>query len=371
MALSPLFRPLSFDELPGWSLDRPARAFEAFRRSAFHVVAKGYRTGALGVAAEAFSDAFEAARAGVAPDPRRFFERCFVPCRVSPEPKADGFVTGFYEPVAEACRIRTGPFRYPLYARPADLVDVDAQNRPAEMEPACRFGRATPSGIVDYFDRAAIERGALEGRGLEIAWLSDPVDLFFIHVQGAARLEMNDGETVRVTYAAKSGHPFTGPGAVLRDFGEIPADAITMQSIRRWLRSNPGRRDEILQRNRSFIFFREAPVDDPALGPVAAAKVPLTPGRSIAVDRELHTFGTPFFIDAPSLKAFDSASFRRLMIAQDTGSAIVGAARGDLFAGSGDAAGEIAGVVRHPADFYALLPRTLVESAALAGHVAR
>ena len=121
----------------------------------------------------------------------------------------------------------------------------------------------------------------------------------------------------------------------------------------------PDRVDEILWQNRSYIFFREAPVDDPALGPIAAAKVPLTPGRSMAVDRLLHTFGTPFYIDAPALTAFDGKPFRRLMIAQDTGSAITGPARGDLFAGSGDAAGEIAGVVRNAADFYALVPRAL------------
>ena len=364
MALSPLFKPLSFAELPGWSSDQPAEAFAAFRRSAFHILTKGYRTGALGVAAEAFCDAYEHARSEAKPDPRSFFERWFVPCRVSPAPRSHGFVTGFYEPTAKASRVRSNIFRYPLYARPADLVDVTAGNRPAGMDPSFRFGRDTSSGVKEYFDRAAIEKGALEGRGLEIAWLADPVDLFFIHVQGAARLEMVDGGTMRVTYAAKSGHPFTGPGGVLRDLGEIPAAEITMQSIRAWLRSNPHRRDEILHRNRSFIFFREAPVDDPSLGPVAAAKVPLTPGRSIAVDRELHTFGTPFFIDAPSLKASDGSPFRRLMIAQDTGSAIIGPARGDLFTGSGDDAGEIAGIIRHPADFYALLPRQLIESVA-------
>ena len=134
-----------------------------------------------------------------------------------------------------------------------------------------------------------------------------------------------------------------------------------MQSIRAWFAENPGRVDEILWHNRSYIFFREAEVDDPALGPVAAAKVPLTPGRSMAVDRLLHTFGTPFFIHAPELTAFGGKPFRRLMIAQDTGSAIVGPARGDLFAGSGDAAGEIAGVVRAQADFFALIPRPLAE----------
>jgi membrane-bound lytic murein transglycosylase A len=186
------------------------------------------------------------------------------------------------------------------------------------------------------------------------------VDAFFIHVQGAARLAMTDGRMIRVTYAAKSGQRFTGPGRTLVALGEIPFEKVTMQSIRAWFAAHPERVDEILWKNRSYIFFREAAVDDPDLGPIAAAKVPLTPGRSMAVDRLLHTFGTPFYIHAQELAAFgDARGFRRLMIAQDTGSAITGPARGDLFAGSGDAAGEIAGVVRHAADFYALLPRRL------------
>jgi membrane-bound lytic murein transglycosylase A len=173
---------------------------------------------------------------------------------------------------------------------------------------------------------------------------------------------MPDGTVRRITYAAKSGQRFTGPGRILAETGEIALQDVTMQSIRAWFRANPERVDEILRQNRSYIFFRYAPVADPALGPVAAAKVPLTAGRSIAVDRLLHTFGTPFFIDAPGLHAFPGgAPFRRLMIAQDTGSAIVGPARGDLFAGSGDAAGEIAGVIRHRADFHALVPRSLLE----------
>ncbi len=134
-----------------------------------------------------------------------------------------------------------------------------------------------------------------------------------------------------------------------------------MQAIRAWFRANPHRVDEILHQNRSFIFFREAPVDEPTLGPIAAAKVPLTAGRSMAVDRLMHTFGTPFFIEAPTLTAFDGMPFRRLMIAQDTGSAITGPARGDLFAGSGDAAGDIAGVVRHAATFTVLVPAAQFE----------
>ena len=293
---------------------------------------------------------------------RAFFERHFVPARVSSGEAKSGFVTGFYEPEVEASPVRTEKFTVPLLSRPADLVDVDDANRPAGMDPYLAFARDTPAGLVEYFDRPAIERGALAGRGLEIAWLAEKVDAFFIHVQGAARLKMTDGRMMRVTYAAKSGQRFSGPGKILADLGEIPLEEVTMQSIRAWFKANPDRIDEILQQNRSYIFFREAPVEDLSLGPVAAAKVPLTPGRSIAVDRLLHTFGTPFFIDAPSLTAFGGGKFRRLMIAQDTGSAITGPARGDLFAGSGDAAGEIAGVVRNEADFYALLPKALVET---------
>lgn len=317
----------------------------------------------LGVEAQAFADAFGEAR--LTPDlesasARHFFERHFAPHAVKPEGQARGFVTGFYEPEIEASPVRTGRFRFPLLARPADLLDVDDANRPAGFDPYLAFGRATHNGIVEYYDRQAIEQGALAGKGLEIAWLADSVDAFFIHIQGAARLVMTDGTRKRITYAAKSGQRFTGPGGVLVELGEIPPAAVTMQSIRRWFHDNPHRTDEILWRNRSYIFFREAPVENDGLGPIAAAKVPLSPGRSIAVDRVLHTFGTPFFIVAPTLDAFGGKGFERLMIAQDTGSAITGPARGDLFAGSGPDAGEIAGVIRHPADFIALVPRALL-----------
>jgi membrane-bound lytic murein transglycosylase A len=369
--LSPLFHPVAFADLPGWADDDHLAAYEAFRRCALHAPVKPYRTGSLGVSFGSFAAAYEDSRetspAGHE-EARAFFERHFVPARIICDDQP-GLVTGFYEPLARASPVRTARFAVPLLARPHDLVDIDDANRPPGMDPYLAFARQTPAGLVEYFDRKAIEQGALAGYGadggggLEIAWLESRVDAFFIHVQGAARLAMTDGATRRVTYAAKSGQRFTGIGRVLADLGEIPLEQVTMQSIRAWLARNPARLDEILWRNRSYIFFREAAVDDPSLGPVAAAKVPLTPGRSIAVDRLLHTFGTPFYVDAPSLTAFGGREFRRLMIAQDTGSAIVGPARGDLFAGSGDAAGEIAGVVRNAADFYALLPKAQVESA--------
>ncbi|WP_425351085.1 murein transglycosylase A [Mesorhizobium sanjuanii] len=377
VSLSQAFSEKTFDELPGWAEDDHLQAFAAFRRSAFHVLTRPYRSGALGIDFGAFAQAYAEARA-VSPANRlpfsdrkqakNFFERHFVPAHIRAEDGGAGLVTGFYEPVVEASPVRTGRFVVPLLSRPADLIDIDDANRPSGMDPYLAFGRDTPDGPVEYFDRGEVERGALNGKALEIAWLADKVDAFFIHVQGSARLMMTDGRLCRVTYAAKSGQRFTGAGKILAELGEIPLEKVTMQSIRAWFRAHPDRVDQILWQNRSYIFFREAPFDeaagdDPDLGPIAAAKVPLTPGRSVAVDRLLHTFGTPFYIDAPSLTAFDAKPFRRLMIAQDTGSAITGPARGDLFAGSGDAAGEIAGVVRNAADFYALIPRPLVGSA--------
>lgn len=366
MPLSPLLSARSYDDLPGWADDDHLAAFEAFRRSAFHAPIKPYRTGSLGIDFAAFQPAYEAARAAPpanGAEARAFFERHFAPAHVFPD-NGTGQVTGFYEPVVEASPVRSEHYRWPLLSRPADLIDVDDANRPAGMDPYLAFARRTADGLAEYHDRGAIERGALAGQGLEIAWFADKVDVFFIHVQGAARLDMTDGRQLRVTYAAKSGQRFTGPGRVLADAGEIPLEKVTMQSIRAWFEANPDRVDEILWQNRSFIFFRLAAVDDPQLGPIAAAKVPLSAGRSVAVDRLLHTFGTPFYIDAPTLTAFGGEPFRRLMIAQDTGSAITGSARGDLFAGSGDAAGEIAGVVRNAADFYALVPCSLFEGTA-------
>ena len=356
------FRRLEFSDLRGWADDDHVAALSAFRRSAFRFLEKPYRSGSLGVPSEALAIPFAAARDLTEPvDPqtaRRFFETQFVPVEIVPA-DGKGFVTGFYEPEAAASPVRTETFRYPVFARPADLVDIDDTNRPDGFDPYFAFARNTPAGLAIQPDRGEIERGALAGRGLEIAWLADKVDLFFIHVQGAARLKMPDGSLRRITYAAKTGHRFTGIGRILLDRGEIDPAVISMQAIRAWLAGHPDQVDELLWQNRSFIFFREAAVDDPALGPIAAAKVPLAPGRSMAVDRLLHTFGTPFFVTAPGLTSFGGSDFRRLMIAQDTGSAIVGPARGDLFAGSGHAAGEAAGVVRHDARFVMLVPTAI------------
>ncbi|MGY6709950.1 MAG: murein transglycosylase A [Rhizobiaceae bacterium] len=359
MALSSLLEPTSFADMPGWADDDHASALLAFRRTASEAGTRRYRTGGLGIGPEALTPAFHAASTTVPHDARTFFEQFFTPHRIRPDGAERGFVTGYYEPIVAASRRPTARFPVPLYRPPADLVKVTDDSRPPHLAHDLAFAQATPDGLREYPDRQAIESGLLQGQDLEIAWLADRVEAFFIHVQGCARLRFEDGTEKRVTYAAKSGHPFTGPGRLLADLGEMPREAVTMQSIRAWFRQNPERIDEILHQNRSFIFFREAPVGDEALGPIAAAKVPLQAGRSLAVDRLLHTFGSPLFVAAEGL-AHEERAFRRLMIAQDTGSAIVGPARGDIFFGSGDAAGEVAGTVKHAADFFLLVPRALV-----------
>jgi membrane-bound lytic murein transglycosylase A len=361
--LSPLFKPVDFPDCPGWEADSHLQAFETFVRCAERAVEKPYRSGSLGISFEALAPIFADSReTPVESDggARQFFEKWFRPARIESTDASDGFVTGFYEPEVVASAVRTERFKVPFLARPADLVDVDDVNRPNGFDPYFAFARQTPAGLIEYFDRPAIESGALDDRGLEIAFVESPVDAFFIHVQGAARLKMTDGRLRRITYAAKTGHRFTGIGKLLLDSGEVAPQNMSMQSIRAWLADHPDKAQALMWNNRSYIFFREADVEDPSLGPIAAAKVPLTGGRSLAVDRLLHTFGTPFFIHAPDLTAFGGDRFARLMIAQDTGSAIVGPARGDLFAGSGDAAGEIAGGIRNGADFYALVPRSLI-----------
>ncbi|WP_105422121.1 murein transglycosylase A [Neorhizobium sp. T25_27] len=354
-------RPVSFPDLAGWGDDDPTALFAGMRASLEHIrKVKPYRTGILGLTAEELASFIEAAR-DIPGDPvsaRAFFETHCTPFLISRNDGRRGFVTAFYEPEIEVSETRDDVWIHPFYYRPDDLIDLDDGNRPAGLDSGYMFGRQTADGIEPYPDRGEIDRGFLEGRGLEIAYAKSKVDVFFIHVQGAARLRYPDGNIRRITYAAKAGHPFSPIGKLLIDRGEIDPAKISMQSIRTWLAENPAKVDEVLWHNRSYIFFREADVSDPSLGPVAAAKVPLIPGRSLAVDRQVHTFGFPFFIRSETLTHMDGGKpFARLMLALDTGSAIVGPARGDIFTGSGFEAGELAGTVRNDADFYILIPK--------------
>lgn len=355
-------RELTFADMPGWQGDDPRPLLEGMAACLRHLRSvKPYRTGALGLSSDDLlpllqaAETFQPASAAAA---REFFEQHYSPFLILPKATQKGFVTGFYEPEVEVSAVPDDVWKYPFYNRPADLIDLDVDNRASHMDESYMFGLDGKNGVDFYPDRQAIDQGYLQGRNLEIAWAKSKVDVFFAHVQGAARLKFPDGSMKRITYAAKAGHPFSGIGRLLIDRGCIDPAVVSMQSIRAWLAENPDLVDEVLWHNRSYIFFRVADVFDERLGPVAAAKVPLIPGRSLAVDRTIHTFGFPFFIRAEGLTHLDDGqSFARLMLALDTGSAIVGPARGDVFTGSGYLAGEQAGTIRADADFYILLPK--------------
>ncbi len=341
----------TFACIEGWRRDNHAAALVAFRLSAARHLETPYKQRQITFDAEAFNAACHASLEDNI-DAKAFFEFWFAPFLIV---QADqrGKVTGYYEPIIEAMHEKGDGFETPFLRRPHDLIELSDFQAEAH---GMRFGRKIDGKLAPYFNRPEIDGGALAGLDLEIAYVRDPVDAFFAHVQGCARLQLPTLE-IRITYDGKSGHEFTGIGRVLIDLGEIPAVNISMQSIRDWLKQNPARVSELLHHNKSYIFFREEPVAGFKLGPIAAAKVPVSAGRSIAVDRTIHAFGLPFFISAPDLKTLEPEGFNRLMIAQDTGSAILGAARADLFIGSGNAAGAIAGSINYNAQFHILLPR--------------
>lgn len=354
-------RPVSFDDIPGWTDDDHGAARQALSRHSVKPETENYRTGSIGIPPEPLLALASAAEEPDARhDPRGFFEANYTPIRLSSDDETRGRVTGFFEPELAASRVKTPSFQTPFLRRPPDLVPVDDRTRPPSLDRSFRFARRTPDGaLVEYPDRAAIQAGLLSGQRLEIAWVADPVDAFFVHVQGAARLTFPDGSAARITYDGKSGHPFTAIGRLLVDRGEIAPETVSMQSIRRWLADHTDQACALMAENRSYIFFKETPAGNRTDGPVAAAKVPLTAGRSLAVDRLIHTFATPVFVDADHV---NGAPFRRLMIAQETGTAIVGPARGDIFFGTGDAAGEAAGAVLSHCDFIVLVPRELADT---------
>lgn len=356
-----------FGDLAGWADDDHAAAFAAFFRSAEAMVANPPADGALRVTGASLAKVAAAALECPAARTdktlaRTFFETHFAPARVN---DSSAFLTGYYEPEVAGSLRPDAQFRFPLYRRPDDLINVDPTSMPEGWDPGMIFGRKTEDGIVPYHDRPAIMDGALAGRGLELVYLADPIDVFFIHVQGSATIRLTDGARLRVAYAAKSGHLYTSIGKKLIERGIATPATMTLAYLRNWLAAHPDEADALMRENRSYVFFQalDQTALDPDLGAIAAAGVQITPGRSLAVDRALHTYGMPIWLEAQLPIGADGAvePFRRLMVAQDTGSAIVGAARGDIFFGTGSAAGEIAGRIRHqPEAFVMLVPRDLV-----------
>ena len=360
-SLHECFEPLSFKQLDGWQKDDHLAAFNCFKVSAKRMVETPYKTKSLGVSALdllAIGQKAITHTAQTSAEAKLFFEDNFCPFQYCDSSKP-GFLTGYFEPEVSASKIKTAQYRYPIYRKPEDLIELDDTNRPTMMHRDYAFGCQTANGIVEYFDRSEIQNGALEGLSLELFWLEDPVDLYYIHIQGSARLSFENGSHTRVSYAAKSGHPYTSVGSILVRLGEMKLEEVTMQSIKTWLNQNSSRRNEILSGNRSYIFFQTFNQSNFNSGPIGAAGVSLTSARSMAVDHKLYSFGLPFWVETDDNFVDSNHRFKKLLIAQDTGSAIVGAQRGDYFVGSGKEAGMIAGQIKHRASLKILLPNSV------------
>ncbi|MGV6871459.1 murein transglycosylase A [Pseudochelatococcus sp. B33] len=364
-----VLEPMPFSALDRWAADDHAAAFAAFRRTCAGVASGGEGLRRAAVPPPALGAvcrlALEAPPDPTAGQARRFFERHFRPHRVRPHDGA-GFLTGYYEPEFAGSLVPTGRYDAPLLARPDDLVTVAEGKTLPGVDPSLRSARRveTPAGtrFEPYADRAAIEDGALGGAARTLVYL-ERVDAFMAHVQGSVRVRIGEGPergaVRRFAYAGRNGHAYTSVARlVVAETGLAPA-ALTAPRLVEWLRANPDAARRLMRRNRSYIFFREADELLPHHGPVGGASVQLTPGRSLAIDRRIWPYGLPVWIEAdlPQTRDGRTQPWRRLMIAQDTGSAIVGPARADLFFGSGEAAGERAGIVRHaPEKFVVLLP---------------
>jgi len=341
--------PLTFAKLAGWKADDHAAAYQTFLKSCSAIVQAGpsARKGQ-----PIFAGLYKVCERANALGPldrdkaRAFFEANFRPVRILPEVHtygyytgADGFYTGYYEAEVTGSRVKTADYNVPLYRVPGRLA-----------------GRR--STVFSQFDRLAIEGGALAGRGLEICWIKNPVDAFFAQIQGSTRVKLEDGELLRLNYIASNGKPYTPVGRIMIDQGLCTPEDMSMDKIREYMEANPDAGKALRDKNRSFVFFSETQLK-PGDEPVGAEGIQLTPGRSLAVDPHVHVYGEPIWIDAkfPITSDLPQDTFRRLMFAQDTGSAIRGVARADIYFGHGDDVPHIAGRIKQFGKFVMLLPQ--------------
>ena len=359
-----VLEPAAFTDLSGWDEDDLAGFGLAFGRSC-DVFARRpaetplSRSGLGGTAGDWSQVCDRVSDAGGDPAALRgVLAQELRPWSVRDRDSAEGLFTGYYEPTLQGSRHRSERYKVPLYRRPSELLTVDLGSFREDLRGRRVAGRVEGTRLVPFADRAAVDGGALEGRGLELVWVSDPVDAFFLHIQGSGRVELEGSGFLRVGYAGQNGHPYYAIGRELVAREQLALEDVSMQSIRAWLADHPEEATEVMQRNASFVFFRELEGE----GPVGSQGVALTPERSLALDRTFYPLGLPVWLDtAPSTEEAEGPDLavQRLVVAQDSGGAIRGPVRGDLFWGHGESAASIAGHMRHSGRMWILLPRHL------------
>ena len=358
--------PIAVSGLPGWDGDAVSEAMPALKAScaAFAAAPPSRAVGPDRLFGTAADWRDPCARLGAVPTgddeaARAALAQSFRAFRATNRGNGTGLVTGYYEPELRGSRAPSGRFRVPLYRTPPDLVTADlGLFRPAFAGERIA-GRVDGTALKPYAKRAEIERGALAGRGLELVWVDDAADAFFLHIQGSGRVTLEDGSVVRVGYAGGNGHAYTAIGRELARRGVMAPEDVSMQSLRAWLANNPDEAQALMEVNDSYVFFRILEGE----GPLGSQGVVLTPGRSLAVDARFLPLGAPVWL--ATTDPVDAARpLRRLTVAQDTGGAIRGPVRADLFWGHGADAAERAGRMRQEGELYLLLPRALGDAIA-------
>jgi membrane-bound lytic murein transglycosylase A len=340
-----LARAATWDDLPGWREEDHALAWTALLASCSAMKDRPEWRTPCTVAAQLTNPDAAAVR--------RYFETYFTPYRLSnTDGTQTGLVTGYYEPLLHGSRKPSRRYRFPVYGVPDDLLIVDLGNVYPQLKGMRLRGRIDGRRVVPYYDRAQIDNGAPALRGKELAWVEDPIDLFFLQIQGSGRIRLDNGQMVRVGYADQNGYPYRSIGRWLVERGELPIEKASMQGIKDWARTHPEQLKDLLNYNASYVFFRELPGDLP--GPIGAQGVPLTAGRSVAVDARYVPLGAPVYL--ATTRPNSTVPLNRLMMAQDTGGAIRGPVRADFFWGYGDEAGRQAGRMKQELRMWLLLP---------------
>lgn len=335
--------PVDFSELFGWQADNINEALPALRRSCGKIAQKAEWSQPCSALGNLNDNDPETAR--------RYFETWFRPYAVSDNGNAAGLFTGYYEAELHGSLLRYGQYQTPLYAKPGDLITVDLADFSPDWKGKRITGKVVNHKLKPYDDRSEIVKGSLTNRAQIIAWVDDPVAAFFLAVQGSGRINLDTGDVMRVGYDGANGQDYVSIGRQLAESGDLPRP-VTMQSIREWMKVHPGRADEVMNMNPSYVFFRILQGE----GPIGAEDVALTPRRSLAVDPRYVALGTPVWLDSSD---GNNQALQRLMIAQDTGGAIKGVVRGDFFWGFGPEAEAKAGPMQSKGRYYVLLPKSV------------
>ncbi len=344
----PALRATTFAQLPGWGNDDLREAWPAVQSSCSVMIRKPEWRAACSAAQQVNANDLGFLRS--------YFETYFTPYQLfNPDGTDTGLVTGYYEPLLRGSRRRMGPYQTPLYQAPDDLLTIDLASVYPELKNLRLRGKVVGRKVVPYPTRAELMQGnGLAGK--EIVWVDDPVEAFFLQVQGSGRVYLPESrETIRLAYADQNGRPYKSIGRYLVDKGEMELSQASAQNIKAWVQANPARKEELLNSNPSYVFFKQEKLPDPSKGPKGAQGIPLTPQRSIAIDPQHVPLGAPVFL-ATTLPNSERP-LQRLVVAQDTGGAIRGVVRADYFWGFGDEAEDRAGAMKQRGMMWVLLPK--------------